>query len=556
MLGTPLREQVSRYISFAAFGATIAISPWTNVDAVNIVKMIVLATFGFIAFGHLLPKAKEIWSGPYKLIIALVAAFILQLIIVMVVDDSPFTQQFFGTFGRNTGFISYLSLSLLLLSAAIVTSQRQARRIALTLLAAGTFNVIYGWMQLQQIDPIPWSNEYNVIIGTLGNPNFSAALFGFTCVVALSILVGEGVSVPYRCLAFAIFVFAFYLSIATQSSQGPVIAAVGSTVVVYQFMAKTLNWKWARIPYLALLAVGLVASVLGTLQRGPLTPILYQDSVAYRGDYWRAGIQMIKAHPFTGVGLDSYGDYYRASRTIFATERRGPDVTANSAHNVFIDIGAAGGLILLFIYLVIVALAARASYRLLSKSKKFDWIPVSLVGAWLAYLIQSVLSINQLGLAVWGWVIPGALIGLDLNRSVVETATKDKRGRRIYAPAKHLVAGMSLGAIGILISFWPMKYDANARYAFGANDDAKSIAMVKEFPMNNYHILNLAKRMMDQQKYEQAIDLFKLARENNPRDYYAFRGLTSFSALPGEDRQALLQRMRELDPHNNTIPQN
>jgi O-antigen ligase len=556
MLGTPLRDQVSRYLAYAAFGATVVISPWTNFDPVNIVKMIALALFGFIAFGHLLPKAKEIWAGPYKLIIALVAAFILQMVIVMVVDDSPITQQFFGTFGRNTGFISYLSLSLILLSSAIVCGYRQARRISLALLAAGIFNVVYGWMQLQGIDPVPWSNEYNVIIGTLGNPNFSAALFGFTCVVALSILVGNGISVLMRCGAFAVFVFAFYLSIATQSSQGPIIAAVGSTVVVYQFIAKTLNWKWARLPYLVLLLLGMIVSVLGTLQRGPLSSILYQDSVAYRGDYWRAGIKMTLQNPLTGVGLDSYGDYYRASRTIFATERRGPDVISNSAHNVFLDISAAGGLPLLIIYLAIIALAVRATYRILSRAEKFDWVPISLVGAWIGYLTQSTLSINQLGLAVWGWIIPGVLIGMDLNAKVTDTAVKDKRGRRIYAPAKHLVAGMALGALAISISFWPMRYDANVRYSLATKSAENAMAAVQEFPITNYYILFVAKQMFDQKQYDRAIELFKMARDNNPRDYFAWKGLAQFPGLPGEDRATILAKMRELDPNNKTIPAN
>jgi O-antigen ligase len=61
-------------------------------------------------------------------------------------------------------------------------------------------------------------------------------------------------------------------------------------------------------------------------------------------------------NPIFGVGLDSYGDWYRRSRTIEATLRRGPDVTSNAAHNAFLDISSYGGFPLVLIYIVLIIL--------------------------------------------------------------------------------------------------------------------------------------------------------------------------------------------------------
>ena len=69
---------------------------------------------------------------------------------------------------------------------------------------------------------------------------------------------------------------------------------------------------------------------------------------------------MIKNHPWFGVGLDSYGDWYRASRTLAATIRRGPSTVSNAAHNVFIDIGATAGIFALIAYLAVVFLGFQA----------------------------------------------------------------------------------------------------------------------------------------------------------------------------------------------------
>jgi O-antigen ligase len=46
---------------------------------------------------------------------------------------------------------------------------------------------------------------------------------------------------------------------------------------------------------------GAILAILGMLQKGPLVSLLYKDSVSVRGYYWRAGIEMFKDSPLTGV---------------------------------------------------------------------------------------------------------------------------------------------------------------------------------------------------------------------------------------------------------------
>jgi O-antigen ligase len=61
---------------------------------------------------------------------------------------------------------------------------------------------------------------------------------------------------------------------------------------------------------------------------------------------------MGKEHPLTGVGMDSYGDWYRRARSEnAATVLPGPKTITNAAHNVVIDFFAFGGWPLLLAYL-------------------------------------------------------------------------------------------------------------------------------------------------------------------------------------------------------------
>lgn len=119
-------------------------------------------------------------------------------------------------------------------------------------------------------------------------------------------------------------------------------------------------------------------------------------------------------NPFFGVGMDGYGDAYLRSRTAeIAAYNSG--ISADTAHSVPLDIGSSGGFPLLFAYLSIVALVVLSIVRIVKRTTVFDVVFTTIVAAWVAYQAQSLISINQLGLGVWGWTLSGLIIGYELN---------------------------------------------------------------------------------------------------------------------------------------------
>ena len=130
------------------------------------------------------------------------------------------------------------------------------------------------------------------------------------------------------------------------------------------FVALTLLWisksKKKLVLFSLLIPVYvffLVETILGLVNKGFLRDFIYQPSVVFRGDYMHAGWAMTLRKPFFGVGMDSYGDWYREVRGEVSTLRTGPDRIANTAHNVFLDISSNGGFPLLFIYLFMLGFA-------------------------------------------------------------------------------------------------------------------------------------------------------------------------------------------------------
>ena len=93
-----------------------------------------------------------------------------------------------------------------------------------------------------------------------------------------------------------------------------------------------------------------------------------------------------------------------------------------------------GGFILLISYVLLNALVLLHIWRGLRTFKKFDLVFVSLAATWLCYQAQSIISINQIGIAIWGWILNGAVIAYEkITRSAANQPeiSKTKRENRV-----------------------------------------------------------------------------------------------------------------------------
>jgi O-antigen ligase len=472
---------IGRVISWTAIAATLAITPWMTLDPINLPKLVVIALGGFITLAAILVNRKTLFTSGHKTIQILCGLFVLDLIIVLLIAGTNPLQEFFGTYGRATGFVAYVSLAALLLGAAVVASTKFVNSFARALLIAGALSIAYGLLQAVDADPIEWVNQYSPVIGFLGNPNFESSFVGFSGVLAFGFIIAQGLNAALRSAYVAYLVLAVFVIIKTDSQQGLLVLAGGIAIVSMIWISRS-KFKFVTKPALILSGIGAVFVALGSLNSGPLASLLYKASVTYRGDYWRAGWKMTVENPIFGVGLDSYGDWYRRTRTLEATVRRGPEITANAAHNVLLDFSSNGGFPLVIIYLVLMVLVVISALRLLKRSNGFDPAVAGLIAVWIAYQAQSIISLNQLGLAVWGWIISGLIIGYEINTHTPEQPQEVKapvgKGRTAAkaisekVSAKTLVAMVAGGAVGLLVGLPPFLASTQYKSALESSDAA------------------------------------------------------------------------------------
>jgi hypothetical protein len=432
-------------------------------------------------------------------------------------------------------------------------------RFAIFLLITGGLSMVYGIIQLLGDDPVKWNNPYSAVIGFLGNPNFQSSFVGLSGVLALSMLIDGNKKKTTRLGYLGYLALALFVISATDSQQGFLVLLGGSILVILIWISKS-NLNAFTFPALASSLIGLVLVTLGSLNFGPLATLLYKDSVAFRGDYWRAGWEMSLQHPFFGVGLDSYGDWYRRTRSISATLRRGPEITSNASHNVFIDFSATGGFPLAAIYLLMMILVVVSAVRLLRRSKTFDPVVSGLIGVWVAYQAQSVISLNQLGLAVWGWIISGLIIGyeiksrVDLPHDPVKKIDKREKNASEFSKnrvAPNAVVGMFTGLlIGLLVGLPPLVSSVKFRSALASGDPGVVEQAAYIWPIEPFH-MGQASGLLVGNKFEaQGLKVVTDAVEKFPDRFELWALLEKIPSATAEQKAEALVQMKRLDPNN------
>ena len=374
-----------------------------------------------------------------------IGLFILQLFLVLLVDNRDFSSKFYGISGRNTGFAAYLALAFLFIASLASGATVLLKRYCIAIVGVGAVLALYGIAQSKGHDFYQFDLGIGTrVFGSFGNSNFQSAFMGITAATASSLMLFSRVKIYLRVALFPLIALALY-NISLSSQQGYLNFAAGIATASVIFLLKS------RKPILGWIALGLssvagILVLLAILNKGPLADAIYKSSLQARGFYWRAAFEMMINHPFFGVGMDGYGDWYRRARAKDYLSS-GFTTVADTAHSVPLDIGSNGGFPLFLLYMGIIVLVLVSIVRIIKRSAGFDVVFTTIVVAWVAYQAQSFISINQLGLGVWGWSLSGLIIGYELNTRPDIKVESLKSGKK----AKH--ATQSISALAVVLTF-------------------------------------------------------------------------------------------------------
>jgi len=529
---------------------TIFITPWFSYDPLNVSRMLLLLVLTSTVFILVLPSIPNLRTGPFQKPSILLVLFVLQMTLVLIFAPGNKWQQFFGTSGRQTGFLTYLALVLLLLAAMILSSDKLLKMVFQALAAAGMLSIIYGFIQSLGADPIGWTNPYSPVFGFFGNPNFFAAFMGFSAAAVSVFIVSKGFNFAWRLLSGTYVVGALYLIKASNSQQGFLVFGFGIALLIIVFFYKNESLRKFRLVAVFGIILGFVIVILDIFQKSPWQSFLYKPSVSYRGDYWRAGWQMSLDHPFFGVGLDSYRDWFFRSRDLVTASRPEAKKFTDSAHNVLFDFSANGGIPLLLIYVALLVFTLLAALRVLKRNQAFDPYFVAIFVIWVGYTAQSLISINQIGLAVWGWLSAGLIIGYEANtriRTPESNKTKSKTDFKIHPAGIPLRMGLGL-VIGLTLGLPAFLADANFRSSIDSRNIERITDTAYKWPQDVVRMNYVANLFYQNNLPVKSLEIAQDAVKYSPNSFLSWKIIYDSPNSSEQEKAQAFKMMKMLNP--------
>jgi len=559
MLSTEIEKRLATIISWGALAVTLLVTDRISTDPANVGKMIALTFVAGSALAILFNARKSLF-GVFKSAMLLNLGFILISFISILMSKNPWEKGFYGTFGRNTGFLTYISLTILFLACTQFSKTESYLRIIRVLFLTGIFNIVYCFLVLSGTDIFAWENPYGKVLGTFGNPNFISSFMGIFFIASAALFFSHSINSYQRLFILSVGMCSLFIIKQSASQQGGVVAAGGLSLVLYFFLRSKYKNKLINLTYVfTLISLG-VFSILGMLQKGPLAELLYKQSVSLRGEYWQAGINMGLSNPAFGVGLDSYGTFYRAYRNESSLLNPGVNTITDSAHNVFIDVFASTGFIGILFYAGIIVLILIESLKFINKNLRFDPIFVILFSSWLGYQAQSVISINQIGLAVWGWLLGGLLLGYTRKDNLQLAVFSEVKFRKFLKIEKEkskkevsaaVVLGTFVGALSLFFLAVPSFYaDAHLRQSMASGEVEKLYLSAQKFPLDPNRINFVASKISQGEINEQTVTLIRLGLAKYPYDFGLLYSQFQLSPDDSLEKIEIGKRLYAADPFN------
>ena len=521
---------------------SLIVLPWLKLDSTNLPKFVTLISGGFACLITITLSLKKILSSEFKNITIIYFSFILVSTCVILFADLEGSTQLFGRLGRNTGYISYISLFSILIITSIISTKILQKKFLILTFSVTSMSLLLGYLQFLDISPIRNISDFGKVVGFFSNVNFHSAFLGILLSTLLPYLLWKSTSSLSKMLVFILLFLGVGQILISESIQGLLIFLISSSITFGLFLRASKPFK-ILVPYIIVNLTVLFMGFIALQNKGPLASFIYEASIKARGDYWAAGWKMTTLHPWFGVGFDGYSDWYRRTRTLESVLSSNKDVTTDAAHNVFLDISSSGGFPLLLIYLILVIYTLISAIRVLKRSREFNAPFVAIFAGWVAYQVQSLISINQLGLAIWGWVLTGLIIGYEINTREAQDQSSPLAGVR--GLKTKALSGFLIGAVIAVVPFYA---SFKMQKGFDSADVQKLRTASVSWPFEIKTMIDSAEIFRLNGYNDISLEIARLAVDNFPEYFDAWYLLSIQPNATLEEKDSSLIQLRRLNP--------
>jgi len=520
----------------------LALTPWLNVDSLVIPKVVIL----FCAASYFLPILLFdinffLSNRTFKILFILSCLIFIQMFLVIITSPAPWEQQVFGKSGRGLGFITEISIIIIMLVASRYVEFDKTKILINSVLFSAFISSVYAIVQRYGYDIFDWYTRTNGIIGTLGNPNFQSALAAMAIIPAALHFAGTALkSKLLSILMFFTFAFTIYIC---QSTQGYLVSAFSLCVIILLYF-----WYRNRLIFVsistAVLTFGLIV-IAGMLNIGPLASTLYKISIQSRGEFFRSAISGAKDNPLFGVGIDSFGDfssYYKSAK-----DASGINEYTDNAHNYFLNYAVNGGYPLALLYLALTILTIICFFRFQKTIGKFDISAASIFSLWVGFQAQSMISPGTIPLLLLGFLLNGTIIGLSVwglsNRYNSPTSRTN-----LLKPYNYF-----LFFIAILVIYPYFNVDRMQLKSLKTGDGLLAIVSARAYPESSLRYQRIGNALLESNLLPQSLEVGRSAVEFNSNSISAWGLILANPSATIEERRRAIEEILRIDPFNTEV---
>ncbi len=487
----------------------------------------------------------------------LITFFILSMFIAALVSKNKY-QAFFGEVQRQTGFFAYLAFVVILVCTQQLFYKNDSRHLIIVITFISLILPLYGIIQYTNNDFFSWNNQYNPIILTLGNPNFASALMAVLCMLNIGFLFTGLINWKIK-LINLLNVFILFLNIFLSNSRQGIVALLFGIGFFLWVEIRRYKTNLGVIYSITALVAGSFI-ILGMLQIGFLSNYLYKDSISARGFYWRAGLKMFLDKPLFGIGVDNYAGYFKYYREENFTQKYGHELISSNAHNVPIQLLATGGLFVGISYLILVLFVVIKGFKSINRlASDLRMFQITIVSAYIVFLAQTFVSIDNAGLTIWGWFLMGLILALSNDRLSENKSITSKKFATVNLNL--IISRFSVLLIFILISLLGRSelkmFDARSNFIPGSQSNLQITAnlardVINDFWAQSAYKLESANYLIQMGLEDEGFKTFKKLAQDNQTNPAFLTPFASMSEYKGYYQEAVAIRLKieKFDPHN------
>jgi uncharacterized membrane protein required for colicin V production len=164
------------------------------------------------------------------------------------------------------------------------------------------------------------------------------------------------------------------------------------------------------------------------------------------------------------------------------------------------------------------------------------------------YQIQSVISINQIGIGIWGWALSGLIIGYEISGRKVDDGSRMMNFSRfkILLPTIGLIIGLFTGVPNYV-------YGVKFSSAFKTLDAAKIVDASTSRPYNQYPMWIASYQLLKSNLPKESLIVAQKLISEFPNSYDGWRIINSNPTATNELKAIALEQMKRLDPLNKDL---